>query len=323
MTYLIAEAGCNHNGSVETAKKLAEAAAHAGFDAFKIQYWRTDRLINQRQDTSNQFNRMKERELTYNELSVISEIVQSLGLDFIVTPHDDEALQDLKSLHEERGTLTAIKIGSGEVGNYPFYAEAAAIGLPLFISTGLHNFIQVERIMDTVGTDADVTLMHCVSRYPTPLSEVSLPRMRALKLFCPHVGYSDHCANLLACAAAIAMGAEAVEKHIYLHDEFQTDLDVGLSDRSLPKFVEDMRAIYQAHLYYEQSPTPADLPWAVKAPYSAKDLLTDCTIMPEDVIMQRPTYLPGWSYDDVIGKRLVHPVRCGDPLSPDKFGLDN
>jgi N,N'-diacetyllegionaminate synthase len=222
--FVVAEAGVNHNGRLDLAERLVDAAAAAGADAVKFQTWKTDELVTrsaplaeyQRGDgpAKTQYDLLHELELDETALRVLKARAESRGLLFFSTP-DEESSADLL----ERLDVPAFKIGSGEVTNLRLLRHVAAKGRPLILSTGMATIAEVAeavRAIETAGNHA-LILMHCVSAYPSPVEESNLEAIGTLRsaFGCP-VGFSDHTMTIDAAAAAAAKGAVVIEKHITL-----------------------------------------------------------------------------------------------------------
>lgn len=226
-TYIIAEAGVNHNGQLDLALKLCDAAKEAGVDCVKFQTWQTDKIVTrkaekatyQSENTHNaeesQFDMLKKLELSYEDFRIVQEHCRQIGIDFLSTPDDEYSLAFL--MNELK--LPLIKIGSGEVTNIPYLRMMASYGKPILLSTGMATLAQVATAYDTLraGGAPSVALLHCTTNYPCPINEVNLRAMQTMKqAFKCKVGYSDHTMGTEIPIAAVAMGAEIIEKHFTL-----------------------------------------------------------------------------------------------------------
>ena len=223
---IIAEAGVNHNGSVDLAMRLCDAAKDAGADVVKFQTFRTERLLTR--DTAmaeyqqanvgagkTQFQMVKELELEFAAFRRIKEHCDSIGIQFLSTPDDVESLDFLV----DGLRVGTIKIGSGEVTNVPFLRSVGAKRLPVILSTGMATLGEVERAISELERFGalKITLLHCTSNYPCPMGEVNLRAMATLRgAFGRDVGYSDHTRGITVPIAAVALGACIVEKHFTL-----------------------------------------------------------------------------------------------------------
>ena len=225
-TFVIAEIGVNHNGSLDRALRLVEVAANAGANAAKFQSFKADRLaaLNagtvayQRDFAGGATQHANAQRLSVQQQPTIAARWQpqcrDLGIEFISTAFNSLALDLLCEIG-----MTPIKIPSGEVTNIPFLRDCARRGLPIILSTGMANLEETQKAVDVLRTSgaADITILHCTSAYPTKLADVNLLAMQTLEreIKLP-VGYSDHTQGIFVPPLAVAMGACVIEKHITL-----------------------------------------------------------------------------------------------------------
>lgn len=200
-TFLIAEAGVNHNGNFMDALKLADAARGTGADAVKYQLFSSRKLWGD--------DRVKHLELSYPQIRDIAAYCKSIGIEFMCTPFDVEALDYLVSLK-----IARLKIASGCLANNGLLYAAYQSGLPVILSTGMSTLEEIEKALSMLAIN--VTLLHCTSAYPCHLEDVHLNAMDTLKRFGRPVGYSDHTSGLTVAIAAVARGATVIEKHLTL-----------------------------------------------------------------------------------------------------------
>jgi N-acetylneuraminate synthase/N,N'-diacetyllegionaminate synthase len=251
--YIIAEAGVNHNGKLDLALKLCDAAKEAGVDAVKFQTWKTENIVTaqarqaayQTENTGveeSQFDMLKKLELSYDHFRYIQDYCKKIGIDFLSTPDEEESLAFLVSLG-----LPFIKVGSGEVTNIPYLRKIASCGKPVILSTGMSTLAQVAIAYDTLlkAGAPKVSLLHCTTNYPCPYDEVNLRAMQTLKdAFKCQVGYSDHTMGTEIPVAAVAMGAEIIEKHFTLDRTMEgPDQKASLEPAELKLMVEQIRHI--------------------------------------------------------------------------------
>jgi N,N'-diacetyllegionaminate synthase len=254
--FIIAEAGVNHNGSLETAFRLVDAAARAGADAVKFQTFKTEKLITRDAPSAeyqirnlgggqSQFEMLKGLELTYADFAKLQSHCRSRGIEFLSTPDEEESLGFLMSLGMER-----IKVGSGEIETIPFLRAIGSRGKPVILSTGMSTLAQVETAYGTLlasGAPA-VSLLHCTTNYPCPMGEVNLLAMSTLKAaFRTEVGYSDHTDGIEVSVAAAALGASILEKHFTLDKSLPgPDHKASLDPTELAAMVRAVRNIEAA-----------------------------------------------------------------------------
>ena len=202
MTFLIAEVGCNHNGSAAQAKRLTDAAKDAGADAAKFQFFSSVKLWGD--------DRIKHLELTHDEMAALAEYCGDIGIEFMCTPFGLDELAFLRPM------LKRVKIASGCIGRPALLKAAKATGLPIIMSTGMSDLADVMIALDILRTP--VTLLQCTSAYPCRLEDVNLHAMNALRALSGvrEVGFSDHTSGITASIAAVALGATVIEKHLTL-----------------------------------------------------------------------------------------------------------
>lgn len=224
---IIAEAGVNHNGSLEMACRLADEAKHAGADYVKFQTGIPENVISVRAEqaeyqkhntgtSESQLDMVRKIMLRPDDFKSLKEYCDSIGIRFLSTPFDLDSIDILKPLE-----MDLWKIPSGEITNLPYLRKIASMGQPVVMSTGMSRLGEVD---DAVGVLLDggltldmITLLHCNTEYPTPYTDVNLRAMLTLRdaIGC-RVGYSDHTLGIEVPVAAVAMGAEVIEKHFTL-----------------------------------------------------------------------------------------------------------
>lgn len=227
-TLIIAEAGVNHNGDIEIAKNLVRCAANAGADIVKFQTFKAKKLVsknaflaeyqqNNLNDFSNsQFKLLKNLELDYSMHLSIIECCKENGIRFLSSPFDHESIDFLDSLNIEY-----FKIPSGEITNGPYLKHIAKLGKPIILSTGMANLSEINDALQIFFEHgypkSKITLLHCNTEYPTPMKDVNLYAMLHIKNeFGVNVGYSDHTNGIEVPIAAVALGANVIEKHFTL-----------------------------------------------------------------------------------------------------------
>lgn len=227
-TLIIAEAGVNHNGSLAIAKQLIDAAVDAGVDIIKFQTFKADRLVSkdakkaeyQKQNIGDgddsQYRMLKKLELSEADHQELVAYCQDRNIQFWSTAFDLESIDFLHSLG-----LQLWKIPSGEITNYPFIKKIASFHEPVIMSTGMCEVQDIENAMNVLlanGLTKDqITILHCNTQYPTPMQDVNLKAMLTIKKnFGTVVGYSDHTRGIEVPIAAVALGAQVIEKHFTL-----------------------------------------------------------------------------------------------------------
>jgi N,N'-diacetyllegionaminate synthase len=259
--FIIAEAGVNHNGSEALALRLVETAAACGADAVKFQTFSADHLARpgtrtaeyQRANTGegDQLAMLRALELSPEVFRRLKARADALGIEFMSTPFDPGAARFLVELGMRR-----IKVASGEITNLPFLAALAAYDLPLLVSTGMADIEEVAEAVEAVAKvrargrlaaplAERLTLLHCTSNYPAGAEDVNLRAMATLRAkFALPVGYSDHTEGTLFAVAAVALGAEVVEKHFTVDRDLPgPDHKASLAPEDLRRMIDDIRAM--------------------------------------------------------------------------------
>ncbi|EDP6893765.1 N-acetylneuraminate synthase [Campylobacter lari] len=255
---VIAEAGVNHNGDMNLAKKLIEVASEAGADYVKFQTFRTELCISknaqkaeyQLKTTSHeesQFDMIKKLELSKQDHEVLIEHCKKCNIKFLSTAFDLESIDLLVGLGVE-----IFKIPSGEITNLPYLKKIAKLNKNIILSTGMTSLGEIEMALDVLidnGTQRNkITILHCNSEYPTPFKDVNLKAMQTIKeAFKLPVGYSDHTLGVTIPIAAVAMGACVIEKHFTLDKNMQgPDHLASLNPDELKTMVQSIRELEQA-----------------------------------------------------------------------------
>ena len=206
---ILAEGGVNHNGSLPIALRLCDAAKRARADVVKWQTYIPEKALDK---SSKDYAILKSLALPFNDFKIIAKHCESIGIEFCSTPDD---LDSLKFLVEECG-VKRIKIGSGSLTYKPLLQAACNTRLPVILSTGMANSIEIDEAVHSHNWK-DLTLLHCVSLYPCPLELANLNAIQTLKIFGVPVGYSDHTLHHISVpCAATAFGITVLEKHMTL-----------------------------------------------------------------------------------------------------------
>lgn len=251
--FIIAEAGVNHNGDLELAKKLVDVAVQAGADAVKFQTFKAETLVcknaekadYQKETTEvseSQYQMLKKLELTHEMHLELLKYCKQKNILFLSTPFDIESIHYLVDLG-----LDIIKIPSGEITNYPYLAEAGKSKKKIILSSGMSTLDEVNAavcVLQEKGGE-DITVLHCNTEYPTPYEDVNLKAMNIMKekLGIP-VGYSDHTLGIETAVAAAALGASVIEKHFTLNRNMQgPDHKASLEPNELCEMIKMIRNI--------------------------------------------------------------------------------
>ncbi len=253
---IIAEAGVNHNGSLHLAKQLALEAKNAGADYVKYQTFHPANMVSkfaqkaeyQKKTTGegqSQLEMLQKLMLSYDEFIELRDYCNEIGVGFLSTAFDLESIDFLSKLG-----CRIWKIPSGEITNYPYLVEIAKKKQPIILSTGMCEENEIQAAVDVLNANGaeDIRLLHCTTEYPTPFSDVNLRAMCAMKEhFGLEVGYSDHTKGIEVPIAAVAMGAQIIEKHFTLSRDMEgPDHKASLEPHELKQMIASIRNIEQA-----------------------------------------------------------------------------
>lgn len=252
--FIIAEAGVNHNGSLELAYKLVDAAKEANADCVKFQTYITenDTAVNcekaeyqKTEQQESQYELLKKLELSFDEFRKIQEYCKKKGIMFLSTPFDIESLKFLEEIH-----MPIWKIASSEVENFQLLREMAKTHKPIILSTGMCTIEEISNAVDVLKKygAGEIKILHCNTQYPTPMEDVNLKAMYELKsMFQCDIGYSDHTQGIEVPIAAVAMGATIIEKHFTLDRNMEgPDHVASLNPLELKEMVQAIRNVEKA-----------------------------------------------------------------------------
>ncbi len=305
-TFIIAEAGVNHNGNMDTAIKLIDMAKKAGADAIKFQTFKSERLVTrstpkakyQKANTGSgesQLEMLKRLELTSDNFKRLFSYCRKKNIIFMSTPFDEKSADML-----DRLGMGIFKIPSGEITNKPLVQHIAGKNKPVILSTGMSYLSEVEKavrwiyeIWNKSGFNQQLTLLHCVSNYPAHAADVNLYAMNTLKAaFGLSVGYSDHTQGIEIPIAAVAMGAKVVEKHFTLDKNMKgPDHKASLEPDELKAMVKAIRNVEKAMGDGIKRPTEKEDETRIIARRSLvakRDIKKGDVINSGDIIIKRP-----------------------------------
>lgn len=298
--YIIAEAGVNHDGALHAALRLVDVAADAGANAVKFQIFRATEIASRFAPTAKyqqitgdacQTDLLARLELSENALSVIRDRCDERGIEFLATPFSIRDVERLKRLE-----VRAVKIASTDMNNTPLLSAALKLDVPLIVSTGAATEEEIRQLLERLsgwGVADRIILLHCISRYPTPLESANLRAIAALReLSRMPVGFSDHTLSVEVAGWAVAAGAVALEKHFTLdRGAVGPDHAMSLDARGLRDYVAAARRADSALGVGLLGMTPIEEEVrrvARKSVVAAVDLRAGQTITPELLALKRP-----------------------------------
>lgn len=314
--FIIAEAGVNHNGSLEFAKKLVDAAKDAGADCVKFQTFISKNIVSknavkaeyQKQQTQaeeSQHDMLKKLELSFDEFVELNEYCKSKDIEFMSTAFDFDSIDFLNSL--KMGTW---KIPSGDITNLPYLIKIAKLNKPVIVSTGMCTMDDIERAVNALKENGagELTVLHCTTEYPTPFNDVNLKAMITIKdEFGVKVGYSDHTKGIEVPIAAVALGATVIEKHFTLDRNMEgPDHKASLEPAELKAMVDSIRNIELSLGDGLKQPAESEkknMAVARKSIIASKDIKLGEIFTEENLTVKRPgDGISPMRWFDVIGK---------------------
>jgi len=326
-TFIIAEIGVNHNGSIHLAKKLVDEAVNAGADAVKFQMFHTEELTTKQAELAdyqkktkekNQHEMLKKLELSQDEFIDLKKYCDNKKIIFLATPFDNKSVDFLDQLG-----MCAYKVGSGDLTNFPLLKRIVNIGKPIILSTGMSLLSEIGQTIDylmSLNKNQQLCILHCTSSYPAPQSQINLKVISDYLHRYPYViGYSDHSIGTHVPIAAAALGAKVIEKHITLDKslpgpdhyasadiaEFKemvrlvrlTEISLGTNRKTLTEDEKMLRPLVRRSLYLKEN-----------AP--AGTVITE-----KHIVALRPlSGVEANEYEKVIGKVLRLPKKKYEPL---------
>lgn len=328
---VIAEAGVNHNGSLDLAYQLIDVAAVAGADCVKFQTFRADTLVTraapkaeyQKVTTGNaesQFDMLKRLELPQEAFADLAKYCAQKNIEFMSTPFDLEAARMLADLG-----MRTFKVSSGDLTNVPFLREIGKLARPVILSSGMATLGEIEvavGALQGVGMSIEqITLLHCTTEYPAPPEEVNLLAMNTIRAAFPGVtiGYSDHTQGIDIPIAAAALGAQVVEKHFTL-DRTMTGPDhkASLEPAELEAMVKAIRRVSLALGNGRKLPTASEIPnrlIARKSIVAARAIARGETLSEQNLAVRRPgNGMSPARWDEVVGTLATRDYLQDEPI---------
>jgi N-acetylneuraminate synthase/N,N'-diacetyllegionaminate synthase len=321
--FIIAEAGVNHNSSVELAKKLITAAKDARADAVKFQTFKAENIViknaekaeYQKETTGigeSQYEMIKNLELSEDDFKKLADYANKKDILFLSSPFDKESVDLLDEMN-----VPAFKIASGEITNFPLLKHIAKKEKPIILSTGMSTLGEVEEALNVIRSegDKDVILLHCVSNYPARREDVNLRAMKTLKqAFKLPVGFSDHTLGITASIVAVALGACIIEKHFTLDKNLPgPDHKASLEPDELKEMVNAIRDVEKALGDGIKRPTKEEeeIKKVARRSIVAKEDISKGTIITEDMLdVKRPgTGIEPKHLNLVIGRRTKGSIK--------------
>lgn len=330
-TYIIAEVGVNHNGSVELAIQSIREAKKAGADCVKFQTFKAEQIVTQNSPKASyqlqvtdpgesQFAMLKKLELSFSDYEHLLKVCKEEGVDFLSTPYNKEDVDFLSDLQ-----VTMYKIASGQLTELPFLRYVARTGQMIYLSTGMGTMADVFEAVQAIREEGNnnICVLQCTTNYPSRIEDANIRAMLSIEEACRvQIGYSDHVPENYACFAAVALGATVVEKHFTLDKNMEgPDHSSSLDPSAFAALVKGIRAIELSLGDGIKKPTETEK----KNMYGMKRSLVVLKDMNAGDILEEqyigfkrpanglsPNYLPA-----VIGKKLSKGLKKDEPLQID------
>ena len=315
--FIIAEAGVNHNGSIDLAKRLIGTASESGADAVKFQTFKAEKLVSknaqkasyQKETTDSsesQYEMIKKLELDVDTHKELISYCHTKNIMFLSTPFDHDSIDMLDNLG-----LEIFKIPSGEITNLPYLRHIGSLKKEVILSTGMADIGEIEDALDILtnaGTSkANITILHANTMYPTPMEDVNLKAMQTIACtFGCKVGYSDHTLGIEVPIAAVAMGASVIEKHFTLDRDMEgPDHKASLEPEELKAMVKAIRNIEKALGNGIKKPSPSERPnmeVARKSIVAAKPIKKGEVFSKDNLAVKRPgNGISPMRWDEIVG----------------------
>lgn len=327
-TFIIAEAGVNHNGDMGIAKKLIDCAVRAGADAVKFQTFKAERLVLKAAKKApyqlrtngfkrSQFGMLKRLELGYDEFQKLKRYCDLRGIEFISTPYDIESVRFLNDIGVNR-----FKVASADLINKPLIEAVARTKKQIILSIGMATLGEVSRTITFLNTIANknIVLLHCTTNYPASYGQVNMNVLRMLKdKFCLPIGYSDHTPGIEISIMAVSLGAEFIEKHFTLSHKMKgPDHSASLEPDELVKMIKAIRNVEEAFGSNKKKLTMEEkknIFFMRRGIHAAKDIEKGQLIKESDIKITRPfDGIEPWFLDCLLSKKTKAVIKKDKPI---------
>ena len=321
--FIIAEAGVNHNGSLDLARQLIDVAADAGVDAVKFQTFIAENLVTKNAKKSEyqkettfsvetQFDMLKKLELSVDMHKELIAYCQVKNIIFLSSPFDSDGINLLSELG-----MQIFKVPSGEITNLPYLRHVGSLEKKVVLSTGMSSLVEVEdalMVLIEAGTKKEnITILHANTMYPTPMKDVNLNAMLTIQnKFDIAVGYSDHTLGIEVDIAAVAMGASIIEKHFTLDKTMEgPDHKASIEPNELKKMVFSIRNIEKALGSYEKKPSPSEI---VNISNSRKSIIASQSVNKGELLSEKNiiTLRPGGGISPMRWNEVINTIAVKD-----------
>ncbi len=317
-TIIIAEAGVNHDGKLNQAYELVDLASKSGANIVKFQMFKSEKLVSRTASKASyqknfkiketQFEMLKRLELKDEEFYLLKDYCDKTGIEFMCSGFDNQSVDQIKKLN-----VSFFKIPSGEINNLPYLRNIGKFNKKIIISTGVASIKEIHLALDVLikaGTKKNkITLLHCSSEYPAPFKDLNLSAIKTLKeTFEVNVGYSDHSIGIEASIAAVALGANIIEKHFTISKDYPgPDHRSSIEPKELTQLVNSIRNIELALGDGVKKPKKSELKNKVhirKSIFASKNILKGEIFSEKNLTVKRPGYgISPMDWDMIVGKK--------------------
>jgi N,N'-diacetyllegionaminate synthase len=331
--FIIAEAGVNHNGDPETARKLIDAAVESGADAVKFQTFKAEKVVTVHAPKANyqlqatlkdetQLEMLRKLELPLDVYRELKDYCQARNVLFLSTPFDKDSVNFLDELG-----VSLFKVGSGEITNFPLLRHIAEKRKPVILSTGMSSLVEVGQAVQQIQMvgNEQIVLLHCVSNYPADPKDSNLKAMETMRsAFKLPVGFSDHTLGIEVALAAVALGACVIEKHFTLDRTMKgPDHKASLESKDLKTLVHGIRVVESALGHGFKIPAESEantLAIARRSLIASMDIESGTKLTSGHIDIKRPgTGLPPWMKPYLVGLTANVDISAGTILSMEMF----
>lgn len=325
--FIIAEAGVNHNSSVEIAKKLIDLAKDVGADAIKFQSFKTEEIVStktgkatyqHRSNESTQYEMLKKLELSFDEFKELKKYCDGKKLEFIITPYDCDSVDFFVGI----GVKT-FKLASADLINKQLIQKIVETKKDLILSVGMASLGEIERTLKFINTFNNanrITLMHCTTAYPTAYEDVNMNFLTTLKqTFGLPIGYSDHTLGIEISLMAVSYGAKIIEKHFTLDKQMEGPDHFASSEpdefRSMVQSIRHLEKAFGENQKTITADEKNNMYFMRRSLHASKDIDKNHILQKEDIKIIRPfDGVNPWNLEDVIGQKIKNNLKENDPI---------
>jgi N,N'-diacetyllegionaminate synthase len=323
---IVAEAGVNHNGKVDLAKKLINSAKSAGADAIKFQIFQTEKIVSEktvkapyqtRDKETSQYDMLKNLELSFENFFTLKEYCDNKKIEFLATPYDTESAWFLEELGVHR-----VKIASADIINKPLLEAVARIKKQILLAVGMATMGEIERAIAILqeNQNSDIIILHCTTSYPAPYDQVNMNFLKTLRhAFGYPVGYSDHTTGIEIPLMAVSLGATVIEKHFTLDRKMEgPDHFASIEPQELKTMVTSIRNLEKAFGNGRKAITKEEqknIFFMRRSLHASENLPVGERISKDNMKISRPyDGIDPWFFDAVAGKKIKTAIKKEDPV---------